>query len=166
MTGQIVVMGASGVGKTTVGMELAARLMIPFADADDLHSAANVAKMRAGTPLDDADRGPWLAAVGDELAAHPAGMVMACSALKRAYRDAIRARAPHAFFLHLSAGQATIERHLAGRQGHFMPASLLPSQLATLEPLGGDEAGAVVEVDASFDTVVERAVDAAAHVAG
>jgi carbohydrate kinase (thermoresistant glucokinase family) len=164
-----VVMGVSGVGKTTVGIALAERLAIPFADADDLHPPANVAKMATGTPLDDADRWPWLAAVGDELAAAGAagtGLVMACSALKRAYRDAIRAQAPGAFFLHLTASEQTLAEHLATRQGHFMPPSLLPSQLATLEPLQPDEVGAEVDTGAPFDQVVARAAAVVAGVAG
>jgi carbohydrate kinase (thermoresistant glucokinase family) len=155
-----VVMGASGVGKTTVGIAVAERLGVPFADADDLHSAANVAKMAAGTPLEDEDRWPWLAAVGDELAAARAagtGLVMACSALKRSYRDAIRARAGGVFFLHLTASEDTLVEHLASRQGHFMPPSLLASQLETLEPLHPDEAGAAVDASAGFDEVVSRA---------
>jgi gluconokinase len=156
-----VVMGVSGVGKTTVGMAVAERVGVPFLDADDLHPAANVAKMTAGIPLDDDDRRPWLAAVGDRLAAATAegtGLVVACSALRRSYRDAIRDRAPGVFFLHLAASDDTIEQHIAGRRDHFMPATLLPSQLATLEPLQPDEAGAAVDASAPFGTVVSRAV--------
>ncbi len=155
-----VVMGVSGVGKTTVGIALAKRLGVPFVDADDLHPAANVAKMKAGTPLDDEDRWPWLAAVGDELAragADGSGLVVACSALKRSYRDAIRERGAGAYFVHLTGSEDTIEKHIAGRHGHFMPASLLPSQLATLEPLQPDESGVAIDVAASVDEVVSRA---------
>jgi len=155
---RVVVMGVSGSGKTTVGIALAARLGLRFVDADDLHPAANVAKMAAGTPLTDEDRWPWLAAVGDALAAaDEPGMVMACSALKRSYRDAIRARAEGAFFVHLTAPVAVLRDRIGHRASHFMPASLLDSQLATLEPLQADEHGATVDVSGDIDQNVEAA---------
>ena len=137
-------MGVSGAGKTEVGSALATQLGVPFTDADGLHPAANVEKMSAGIPLTDADRWPWLAIVGDALASSQS-LVIACSALKRSYRDAIRAAAADTVFVHLTVGRATLAERVAARQGHFMPASLLDSQLASLEPLEADEAGVTVE---------------------
>jgi len=150
----IVVMGVSGSGKSTVGGALARRLDVPFQDGDDLHPPANVAKMSAGHPLDDADRWPWLDAVGDWLAAHEQGGVIACSALKRVYRDRLRSHLPSAFFLMLHADERVLAARLAARRGHFMPGSLLESQLATLEPLGADENGATVDVSGPVDQTV------------
>ncbi len=155
-------MGVSGSGKTTVGQLLADRLGVPFEDADSLHSPANVAKMAAGHPLTDADRRPWLAAVGRALAAaRETGMVMACSALKRAYRDAIRADAPTARFLELDGSRETLESRVGHREGHFMPASLLDSQLATLEPLQRDEPGERIDIDSygSPGSLVDAALE-------
>ncbi len=157
---RVVVMGVSGSGKSTVGLALAERLGVPFADADDLHPAANVAKMAAGHPLDDDDRRPWLELIGRWLADHPDGGVVACSALKRAYRDGIRAHAADAVFLHLDGAHEVIARRQAGRPGHFMPASLLDSQFETLEPLGVDEAGVVVDVAEDVDTIAQVFLDA------
>jgi carbohydrate kinase (thermoresistant glucokinase family) len=158
---RIVVMGVSGAGKTTVGSALAERLGLRFQDADDLHPDANVAKMAAGTPLDDADRAPWLAVVGDALAAaDEPGMVMACSALKRPYRDAIRARAGDARFVLLTAPVEVLRERIGHRSGHFMPATLLDSQLATLEPLGADESGVTVDVSGTLDANVDAVVRA------
>jgi carbohydrate kinase (thermoresistant glucokinase family) len=119
----------------------------------------NVAKMAAGTPLTDEDRWPWLALVGSELAAAGSeGLVLACSALRRSYRDAIRAQAPDTVFLHLHGSKEVLGSRLEGRSGHFMPAALLESQLATLEPLGADEAGVVLDIAAPVDAVVEQAM--------
>jgi gluconokinase len=153
----IVVMGVSGSGKSTVGAALAQRLRVPFADADDFHPSANVAKMTAGQALDDDDRLPWLEAIGEWLAAHPEG-VMTCSALKRSYRDRLRRHRPDAEFVHLHGDREVITRRQATRPGHFMPASLLDSQFATLEPLQEDERGFVVDVDQPVDLIVEAAV--------
>lgn len=154
-------MGVSGSGKSTVGSALARRLGVPFADADDLHPPENVAKMAAGHPLDDQDRLPWLEMVGAWLAAHPDGGVMSCSALKRAYRDQLRRHAPQARFLLLDGPQDVIARRQADRPGHFMPASLLRSQFATLEPLEPDEDGVVIDVDQGVDQIVQRFLDIA-----
>lgn len=148
------VLGASGSGKSTVGRALAARLDVPFADADDLHPAANVAKMAAGLPLDDDDRAPWLDAVGRWLAAHPAGGVMACSALRRRYRDMLRAHAAKVWMLHLAGERSVLEQRVAGRRDHFMPASLVASQLAALEPLGADERGETVDLELPVEQAV------------
>ena len=153
----IVVMGVSGAGKTQVGSALATLLGIPFTDADGLHPAANVAKMSAGVPLTDADRWPWLAIVGAALAgAGHEGLVVACSALKRVYRDAIRAAAPATLFVHLTVDHDTLADRVASRPGHFMPVSLLDSQLEALEPLEADEAGVTVESAGGVDATVDR----------
>jgi gluconokinase len=144
----LVVMGVSGSGKSTVGSALAAQLGVPFVDSDDLHPAANVVKMSAGVPLTDDDRWPWLALVGRQLAgAEATGMVVACSALKRSYRDAIRAEEPAVRFVYLEADHELLETRVQHRPDHFMPASLLDSQLATLEPLAADEPGITVAPD-------------------
>lgn len=155
MTHPIVVMGVSGSGKSTVGAALAERLGVPFADADDLHPEANVAKMSRGEPLDDHDRHPWLEVVGAWLADHPGGGVMSCSALKRKYRDQLRHHAPATEFVLLAGDRDVIARRQADRPGHFMPASLLSSQLATLEPLAPDEHGVVLDVDQGVDDIVQ-----------
>lgn len=160
--GQVVVMGVSGSGKSTVGAALAQRLGVPFADADDFHPPANIAKMTAGHALDDADRHPWLEAIGEWLAGHPQGGVISCSALKVAYRDQLRAHAPGTTFVHLHGSREVIARRQASRPGHFMPASLLDSQFDTLEPLGSHEAGLVIDVDQDVDAIVQEYVDRAA----
>lgn len=159
----LVVMGVSGSGKSTVGAALAQRLRVPFEDADDLHPPANVAKMAAGHPLDDEDRYPWLEAVGGWLAEHADGGVMSCSALRRKYRDQLRHHAPGLEFLELAGTRETIARRQASRPGHFMPASLLTSQFATLESLQPDERGLVLDVDQSVDAIVQAYVDALGH---
>jgi gluconokinase len=147
MTGRerlaLVVMGVSGSGKSTVGTGIAEALGLGFLDGDGLHSPESVALMQAGTPLTDADRWPWLgriaACLGDR-ERWPAGLVVACSALRRAYRDRIRAGAPGVRFVFLDGAAALIRERMTGRSGHYMPPSLLASQLATLEPPGPDEA--------------------------
>ena len=151
----LVVMGVSGSGKSTVGAALAQRLRVPFEDADDFHPPENIAKMSAGEPLDDHDRRPWLEAIGQWLAEHPDGGVMSCSALKRKYRDQLRGHAPDVRFVLLAGSAEVIARRQASRPGHFMPASLLASQFATLEPLEPDEGGVVLDVDQSVDAIVE-----------
>jgi gluconokinase len=152
----IVVMGVSGSGKTVVGSALAQRLRVPYADADDLHPPANIAKMAGGRALDDRDRYPWLERAGEWLAAHPDGGVLSCSALKRAYRDQLRRHAPEVRFLQLEGSAELIAQRLAGRPGHFMPASLLRSQLATLEPLQPDEDGVIVDVGQGVDAIINE----------
>ncbi|MFI8166233.1 gluconokinase [Streptomyces sp. NPDC085931] len=144
----VVVMGVSGSGKTTVGRSLARRLGVPYAEGDDFHPEANVTKMRAGHPLDDEDRRPWLAEIARWLSGHAvSGGVVACSALKRRYRDRLASAAPRVFFLHLDGSPELIAARISARRGHFMPPDLLRSQLADLEPLGEDEAGAAVPID-------------------
>lgn len=155
----LVVMGVSGSGKSTVGAALAQRLRVPFADADDFHPQANIDKMSAGIPLDDHDRGPWLDAIGEWLAAHPNGGVMSCSALKRSYRDRLRHHAHGVEFVHLAGTPEVLARRMAGRPGHFMPPSLLRSQLATLEPLQPDERGVTLDIDQGVDDLVQQYVD-------
>lgn len=158
MTAPIVVMGVSGSGKSTVGAALAQRLRVPFADADDFHPPASIAKMTAGVPLDDDDRHPWLETIGDWLAEHPAGGVMSCSALKRTYRDQLRRHRPDVEFLHLSGSADVVARRQASRPGHFMPASLVASQFETLEPLEPDEPGITIDVEQSVDSIVDEYV--------
>ena len=161
MSRLIVVMGVSGAGKSTVGLALARLLAVKFVDADGLHPAANVAKMAAGTPLTDADRWPWLDLVGQALAGAPEpGLVVACSALKRSYRDAIRAAAPAAEFVHLVVPRGVLSDRVANRPGHFMPATLVDSQLETLEPLEADERGVVVDSEGGVEATAARALAA------
>ena len=163
---RLVVMGVAGSGKSTVGAALAQRLGVPFADADDLHPPANIAKMSAGEPLDDEDRRPWLETIGEWLAAHPEGGVVSCSALKRTYRDQLRSHVADLELLHLEGSYEVIARRQASRPGHFMPASLLASQFATLEPLGADEHGVVIDVDQGVDELVQQYVDRHAAAVG
>ena len=158
-TFRVIVMGVSGCGKTTIGDLVARELGVPFLDGDSLHPVENVAKMAAGKPLTDEDRWPWLATVGAELAnAGDGGLVLACSALRRSYRDAIRQQAPDTIFLHLHGSEEVLSQRLEGRSGHFMPPALLESQLATLEPLDANETGVVVDITAPADEVVSEAL--------
>ena len=167
MTGErrpapVVVMGVSAVGKSTVGLELARRLGSASTNADDLHPEASRAKMRAGVPLDDEDRRPWLDAVGAVLGAADCGasVVVACSALRRTYRDRLLAAEPSTRFVHLDAAPAVLTERATARSGHFMPPGLLGSQLATLEPLGPDEPGFRIDVDMPVDAIVAAALAA------
>jgi carbohydrate kinase (thermoresistant glucokinase family) len=162
----IVVMGVSGCGKSTVAKQIADRVGGLYLDGDDYHPASNVEKMRHGIPLTNEDRLPWLLAVGRVMRdrGEPGGpVVMACSALRRMYRDRIREGEPDTFFVHLVATREELERRLQQRHGHFMPASLLDSQLATLEPLASGEYGASVNVHGTEDQVVDRVLDAVEH---
>ena len=137
---RIVVMGVSGCGKSTVAQALAARLGLPFVEGDGLHPPANVAAMAAGSPLNDEDRRGWLQAVARVLAqAETTGVVVTCSALKRSYRDQLRASAPALRLVHLTGPQSLLAERLQSRAGHYMPASLLQSQIDTLELPGADE---------------------------
>ncbi|MER5769400.1 gluconokinase [Streptomyces sp. NPDC001985] len=162
----IVVMGVAGTGKTTIGPLLAKALDVPYAEGDDFHPPANIAKMSAGTPLDDSDRWPWLDAIGQWAHSRQGlGGVVSSSALKRSYRDRLRAAAPDAVFLHLTGDRALIERRMSGRTGHFMPTALLDSQIATLQPLQEDEAGVSVDVSGLPEEITARALAALRGVA-
>ena len=154
----IVVMGVSGSGKSTIAGRLADRLGWTATEADDLHSPANIAKMAAGTPLTDADRAPWLRLVGRRIDATAGHQVLTCSALRRRYRDLLRTARSRVVFLHLDGSPATLGARLSQRRDHFMPPSLLRSQLAALEPLDVDEDGVRVDVSGTPSEIVERAL--------
>ena len=162
---QVVVMGVTGTGKSTVATELAEQLGWTFVEGDDLHPRSNVAKMESGEPLTDDDRAPWLETIrsrAQEEAAAGRSAFITCSALRRKYRDLLREGAEPMFFLHLHAGEDVLAARLAERKGHFMPAGLLRSQLETLEPLEYAEDGVVVDVSVPVGEVVaaaRRAVD-------
>jgi gluconokinase len=153
----LIVAGVSGSGKTTVGAMLAGRLGWRFADADDFHPAANIEKMRAGIPLTDADRWPWLQALAawmDEHIARGKSAVVACSALKRSYRDLLLGGRPQAQMIFLAVDWEVLARRLAARHGHFFPGRLLGTQLDVLEPPGPDERViSIVPVGEPADTV-------------
>jgi gluconokinase len=154
-------MGVSGAGKSTVGPLLAAALGVPFADGDAFHPPANVAKMSAGTPLTDEDRWPWLAAIAGWLGTRgTAGGVVACSALRRAYRDRLRTGAAGLRFVHLAGDRALIGARQAARPGHFMPASLIDSQFAALEDPAGEADVIAVSVVPPPEAVVRAVLDA------
>jgi gluconokinase len=154
----VVVMGISGVGKSAVGHELADRFGVEYADGDDFHSAASIAKMSAGTPLTDEDRWPWLADIGAWLASHiSAGGVVSCSALRRAYRDVLVGAAPRTQFLHLAGDHDLIRSRMEHRK-HFMPPSLLTSQEETLEPLQQDENGWAFDITPTPVEIVDAFV--------
>ncbi len=158
---QVVVMGVSGCGKTSVGVALGKALGLRFIDGDDLHPQANRDKMAAGIPLTDEDRWPWLELVGETLAnSTDVGTAVACSALKRVYRDRILAAAPNTFFVHLHGTRELLAERMGQRKNHFMPLSLLDSQLNTLEPLGADEPGVVLDIALPLDEIVAQAVSA------
>jgi gluconokinase len=159
----VVVMGVSGSGKTTVAVEVARRLGWEFAEGDDHHPAANVEKMRAGTPLDDADREPWLRALAAWIAEREGAgrsCVLTCSALKRRYRDLLRQGNDSVFFAYVAVPEEVLTERLAQRRGHYMPASLLASQLAALEPLHDDEPGITVPGTGEPADVVDALVAA------
>ena len=152
-------MGVSGSGKSTIGKLLAARLGWTFAEGDDFHSPAEVAKMKAGQPLDDRDRAPWLAAIAAQIDAWRAAgtqVVVSCSALKRAYRDVIIGARPDVGLVYLAIDPELAKARLSQRHGHFMPPSLLPSQLATLEPPTADEHPITADVNGSPEQTVAR----------
>ncbi len=159
----LVVMGVAGSGKTTLATLLRQRLGWPYAEADEFHPPANITKMTTGTPLTDEDRWPWLDAIRDWLTAQThAGQssIVTCSALKRVYRDVLRSAEGRVRFVHLTAPPELIERRMAHRSGHFMPSTLLPSQLATLEPLAEEEQGVTVVVDVPPAAVADRTLRA------
>lgn len=158
MTRRIVIMGVSGCGKSSVGAGLGERLGIPYRDGDDLHPAANVDKMRAGVPLTDDDRWPWLDRVAKVLR-DDAPVIVGCSALRRVYRDRIRDGAGGPVrFIHLAGDRAVIAARMAARTGHYMPTTLLDSQFATLEPPGPDEA-MTVDIDQPLTAILTTILD-------
>lgn len=155
----LVVMGPSGIGKTTTAQGLATRLGWTFAEADEFHPKANVDKMSKGIPLDDDDRAPWLALIRDwisDQAARGSDTVITCSALKRRYRDVLREADARVRFVYLEADAKLVEDRISHRTGHYMPASLLASQFAALEPLEADEDGVRVDGGAAPEVVVDR----------
>ncbi len=155
----IVVMGVSGSGKTTVGEAIADALGVAFRDADAFHPEANVAKMSAGLPLNDDDRWPWLDAIGAAIHDTPPDrpVVVSCSALRRVYRERIQAAAGRPVdFVHLSGPHALLAERMATRKGHFMPVSLLDSQLATLEPPAADERAMTISIEMPVAAIVDR----------
>jgi gluconokinase len=155
-TSPLVVMGVSGCGKSSIGQALAAHLGVPYIEGDAMHPPASIAKMSAGTPLNDDDRWPWLTAIGTGLKLHPEGAVAACSALKSAYRDRIEAvSGPQTCFIFLNCSRETLERNHAGRKDHFMPPSLLDSQLATLEPPIGEKRAVTIDGNQPFEAVMK-----------
>ena len=159
----LVVMGVAGSGKTTIAVPLARRLGWSFMEGDDLHPPANVAKMHSGRPLNDEDRWPWLDAVAGwidaRLAAHEPGIIT-CSALKRSYRDRIIGARKGVRLIFLHADRALLAERLARRTGHFMPPSLLDSQIATLEPPTADERPISVDLGPAPDVIVEEIIAA------
>ena len=157
----VVVMGVSGCGKSTVAEGISSTMGLPFAEADRFHPAGNVAKMSAGIPLTDADRWPWLSDLSAwmaEQAAEGRSTVMACSALRRAYRDVLRSGPPAVQFVHLDGPVDLVAARMSARTGHFMPAALLTSQAETLEPLDPDEDGIVLDLRHDPDALVQEAV--------
>jgi gluconokinase len=153
-TRRIVVMGVSGCGKSLVGREIAIALALPFFDADDFHGPENRAKMQAGIPLTDADRAGWLDRLAELLDAHPSGLVLACSALKRRYRDRLRAAAPDLAIIYLTGDFETVRARLSARRGHYFTGDdMLRSQFATLEP-PEDENAHPIDVGQSPEAVI------------
>ncbi|MBY4633044.1 gluconokinase [Rhizobium croatiense] len=159
----VVVMGVSGCGKSSVGAGIAARNGVRFVEGDQLHPAANVEKMAQGIPLTDADRLPWLDRIGDEIKTaqkRPQGLVISCSALKRSYRDRLRqAAGGRLAFVFLEGSRDLLLSRMQARQGHFMPASLLDSQLQTLEPPTGEAGVVTVAIDRALDDMVALACE-------
>jgi gluconokinase len=157
MTVHVVVMGVSGCGKSAVGQGIAAEMGLPMIEGDAFHPPANIEKMRQGQPLQDTDRAGWLARLGEELARHPQGAVLACSALKRAYRDVLRSHAPGLRFIHLDLSQDEAMRRVAQRGGHFYPPSLVASQFAALEDPAGEPGVLTVDATLRLDAITRRA---------
>ncbi|TCA10270.1 gluconokinase [Rhizobium leguminosarum] len=159
----IIVMGVSGCGKSSVGEKLAEALHLAFAEGDALHPAANVEKMSKGIPLTDEDRMPWLDRIGDDIKASlekSEGIIVSCSALKRLYRDRLRAAAGgNLFFVYLEGSRALLMKRMGERKGHFMPASLLDSQLATLEVPTGEPGVVTVDIDDTVEGIATKALE-------
>ncbi|MFI6448560.1 gluconokinase [Kitasatospora sp. NPDC050543] len=159
-------MGVSASGKSTIGRQLAERLGVPFVEGDDFHPASNIARMKAGHPLDDAAREPWLRGLADWIRHSTRagqGAVLSCSALKHEYRDLLRAAGPGVCFLYLALDRETARERISHRPGHFMPARLLDSQYDTLEPLRAEEPGVTIDASAGPGRVLELARAAVAR---
>ncbi len=157
---RMIVMGVSGSGKSTVGEKIAAALHLPFLEGDSLHPKANVEKMSAGVPLEDADRWPWLDEVGARLADAPKGIVVSCSALKKSYRDRLReAAAAPVFFIFLDGSFDVLHAHMGHRSGHFMPVTMLQSQISTLESPVGEPLVFRADVADSVEKIVSESLD-------
>lgn len=156
----IIVMGVAGCGKSSVGTRLAGALGLPYQEGDDLHPQANIAKMSAGTPLNDDDRWPWLDRIGEILGKHAdSGIVLTCSSLRKVYRDRLRAAAGEKLaFVFLDGTKELLTKRMGNREGHFMPTSLLESQLATLERPEGERNVVIVNIDNTPETITELAI--------
>ncbi len=151
-------MGVAGCGKSAVSERLARALRLPLIEGDSFHPPANIDKMRRGLPLQDEDRAGWLQALGEQLRSHPAGAVLTCSALKRAYRDRLRQAAPGLAFVHLRLTPTQALARVAARKDHFYPPSLVESQFAALEDPAGESGVVGVDASQALDTVVAEAV--------
>ena len=157
--GPIIVMGVSGCGKTTAGEALSRHFGVPYIEGDALHPEENVAKMAGGTPLNDDDRWPWLEKIGAALKPHPGGAVATCSSLKKIYRDRLRETAGGVLrFVFLKCSKEVLEARMAARQGHFMPPSLLASQLAALEDPSGEAGVVTVNGDAAHEAIMREII--------
>jgi gluconokinase len=153
----VVVMGVAGCGKSAVGQRVAQALKLPLIEGDEFHPASNIEKMRQGLPLNDDDRRGWLSRLGDELAAHPAGAVLTCSALKKTYRDALRSAVPRLRFVHLKLSQAEALKRVAARDSHFYPPSLVASQFEVLEDPAPEAGVQVLDATEPLDEVAQQA---------
>ena len=157
--GPVIVMGVSGCGKTSAGEALALHFGVPYIEGDAMHPAENVEKMRGGTPLNDDDRWPWLDKIGAALKAHPGGAVATCSSLKKVYRKRLRETAGEGLrFVFLKCSKEVLENRMRARKGHFMPPSLLASQLATLEDPGGEAGVVTVNGDAGHEEIMAEII--------
>jgi gluconokinase len=154
-----VVMGVAGCGKSAVGERIARGLGLPLIEGDEFHPASNIEKMRQGLPLTDQDRAGWLQRLGQELASHPGGAVLTCSALKRAYRDTLRAAAPDLRFVHLALSQQQALERVAARGGHFYPPSLVASQFQALEDPATESGVLVVDACLPLEQVARHAIE-------
>jgi gluconokinase len=155
----VVVMGVAGCGKSAVGRQIAQRLGLPLVEGDEFHPPRNIEKMRQGLPLDDQDRAGWLDRLGRELMAHPKGAVLTCSALKRAYRDSLRAAVPDLHFVHLELSQEQALQRVAARDGHFYPPSLVASQFDALQDPRSEPRVLVVDAGSPVEEIALQAAD-------